>query len=410
MKKINIGVLGVGYVGLPLTISLGKYFKTIGFDLNKERIKQLNQGIDTNNDFTKKQFKLSKKAFFTYEKKYLKKVNVYIITVPTPVTKTKKPDLTLLNKAIEIVAKYLSDNDTIIIESTVYPGYCETEIPKILKNLKKNFTLNKNFFIGYSPERINPGDKTHTINNITKIISGSNSSTVNLLKKIYGKINKNKLFKAKSIKVAEAAKVIENAQRDINIAFVNELSYLFNKMNIPVNDVIKAASTKWNFLKFYPGFVGGHCVAVDPYYLSFISNHFGFEPKFLLRARKINDYFYKHVFKLISKKLKKNSKILVMGVTFKENCPDVRNSQIPKLVELLKRKYLVHVYDPIANVAKNYSIKEKKIKKYDAIILCVKHNKFKLFGIDTLNKKLIKDGIIFDIKNMLGNYKNVIKL
>lgn len=410
MSKLKIAVIGLGYVGLPLAVALGKHFETLGYDLNTNRIEQLTNCYDINNDLSKNDFKLSKKLVYSSSHKDLKNSNVYIVTVPTPINKYQKPDLLIINSAIKTITKYLNKGDTIIVESTVYPGYCETEIPKIIKKFNKNFKLNKDYFIGYSPERINPGDKQHKIENITKIISGSNLQTISLLKKIYGKIIKAKLFLTKSIKVAEGAKIIENAQRDINIAFVNELSYLFNRMNIRIDEVLKAASSKWNFLNFKPGFVGGHCVAVDPYYLMHISQKFGVNAKFLSNARKINEFFYKHIFNIIDKKIDKKSKILIMGVTFKENCPDIRNSQIIKLTKLLKKKHKVDIYDPVV-VSKSINlINDPKKNFYDAIVLCVGHTIFKSMGYRKINKFLKKNKFIFDIKNMLGNKKNVIKL
>ena len=410
MNKIKISIIGLGYVGLPLALSLGKHYNTIGYDLKNQRIDELIRHKDVNNDLKKIDFKKAKKIKFVSDKKYLKNSNIYIITVPTPINKFKKPDLSIINNAIKTISSYLTKGDTIIVESTVYPGYCETIIPKIVKKTNKRLIYNKDYFIGYSPERINPGDKKYKIENISKIIAGSNLKTVNLLKNIYKKIIKAKLFIAKNIRVAEAAKVIENAQRDINIAFVNELSYLFNRMNIRIDDVLDAASSKWNFLNFKPGFVGGHCVAVDPYYLMDISKKFGFDAKFLSRARSINEFFYKHVFQIIKLNLNKKSRILIMGVTFKENCPDMRNSQIIKLIQLLKKHHLVDIYDPIAYSPKIKLIKNLKSNFYDAILLGVNHNIFRKMGYRNLHKLLKKKGIIFDIKNTLENKKNIIKL
>lgn len=410
MTKIKISIIGLGYVGLPLALSLGKHFEIIGYDLNKQRIDQLKKHKDINKDLKKIDFKQAKKIQFVSDKTHLKNANIYIVTVPTPINKFKKPDLSIINNAITTISSYLTKGDTIIIESTVYPGYCETIVPKIIQKKNKGLIYNKDYFIGYSPERINPGDKKHKIENISKIISGSNLKTIDLLKKIYKKIIKAEIFVAKSIKVAEAAKVIENAQRDINIAFVNELSYLFNRMNIRVDEVLDAASSKWNFLNFKPGFVGGHCVAVDPYYLTHISKKFGIDAKFLLRARSINEFFYKHVFQIVKSNLKKKSKILIMGITFKENCPDMRNSQITKLIKLLKKHHLVDVYDPIANSTKIELINNLKSNFYDAILLCVNHKIFIEMGYKNLNKLLKNKGIIFDIKNVLENKKNIIKL
>ena len=286
--NIKIGILGLGYVGLPLAISLQKYFNVLAYDSDKKKINELKNSFDRNNQFSKKNLKNAKKINFFQDIKDLQKCNVYIIAVPTPVNKNNLPDLSILKQATIDVSKLLSKNDTIIYESTVYPGVTEEICVPIIEK-KTKLIFNKDFFCGYSPERINPGDKKKTIENIVKITSGSNKKTLNLVDSIYKKISKVGTYKAESIRVAEAAKVIENAQRDINIAFINEVKIIFDKVNINTNQVLKAANTKWNFLNFKPGFVGGHCIGVDPYYLSFMAKNNNYTPKVILSGRKIND-------------------------------------------------------------------------------------------------------------------------
>ncbi len=409
LSKIKISIIGLGYVGLPLAMSFAKYFNVIGFDSNRNRINNLNQGIDETHEVTKKKLSKQRSLDFTCDPEKLKNANCYIITVPTPINKYKKPDLSFLVSASKLVGSYLKNKDLVIYESTVYPGATEEICVPILQKFSK-LKFNKQFFVGYSPERINPGDKKHTVENIVKVTSGSNSKIANLVDSLYSKIIKAGTHKASSIKVAEAAKVIENTQRDINIALMNELSIIFNKLKIDTEEVLKAAGTKWNFLPFKPGLVGGHCIGVDPFYLTFKSKKEGYDPKIILSGRSLNDKMSSYVAqRLISnmqnKKIKiKNSKVLIMGLTFKENCPDTRNSKVIDLIEELNQyKIDVAVYDPWVN-KKNIEghkiklIKTPKNNSYDSILLAVPHKIFKKMGIKKIKKLTKKKNIIFDLK------------
>lgn len=304
MKNIKICVIGLGYVGLPLAIEFGKKFKTVGYDNDFIRVKNLNKKIDSNNEVSKKDFLKSKKILFSNKIEDIRESNFFIITVPTPVTKNKKPDLRIIIEATSIVAKKLKRNDIVVFKSTVFPGFTEDIAVPILERFS-GLSFNIDFFCGYSPERINPGDKEHTLRNITKVISGSNPKTLAIIKKVYQSILISKTFSARSIKIAEAAKVIENTQRDLNVALINELTQLFAKMNLNIYDILKAASTKWNFLKFTPGLVGGHCIGVDPYYLTHKARQIGFDPRVILAGRKINDDMSKFYIKDFLKKIKK---------------------------------------------------------------------------------------------------------
>ena len=371
MKKNKIAIIGLGYIGLPLALSFSKKFSVIGFDVSKKRINQLNHSIDINREFTFSKINSRKKnLIFTNKHSYLKECNFYIVTVPTPVYKNNKPNLNFLKTATKTISKYLKHKDTVVYESTVYPGVTENFCAPILEKYSKlklrnqhnqKFVKDNFFYIGYSPERINPGDKNHTLENIPKIISASTNDSGKQLKKIYESIIKNGVYLVNDIKVAEAAKVIENTQRDINIAFINELSIIFRKLNIDTLDVLKAASTKWNFLKFYPGLVGGHCISVDPYYLSHKANKVGYKPKLIMAARNLNNMMFKNITNEIQSIINSNYKnkkikILLMGITFKEDCSDLRNSQVLNIYNYLKTKNYVDLYDP--NVEKN------EVKKY----------------------------------------------
>ena len=398
--KIKIGVIGLGYVGLPLALEFGKYFTTIGYDNDFSRVNLLKKGKDKNKEFSKKKIFSSKKLFLTNNKKLLSDLDFYIITVPTPVSKNKKPDLRILKKATALVSNYLNPNkkSIIVYESTVYPG-CTREICVPLVEKKSNLIANKDFFYGYSPERINPGSTKHTIANIKKIISGSNKKTLDRIYFVYKKIIKAGIYKCKSIEVAEGAKVIENTQRDVNIALVNELCQLFNKLGINFKQVLSAASTKWNFLNFYPGLVGGHCVGVDPYYLAFKAKEKKFDPKMILSGRKTNEDYSNFLVKLVKKNLKKRkNKILISGTTFKPNCSDVRNSKVIDIYNSLKKNNTIHIIDEVANKKdfKNYygfKIYDKeKLKKnfYDCFICAVDHDKMKNFNHNYKSKFMKK--------------------
>tara|TARA_Y100000590_G_scaffold215109_1_gene243809 strand:+ start:1417 stop:2661 length:1245 start_codon:yes stop_codon:yes gene_type:complete len=411
---ISIGVIGLGYVGLPVSLEFSKKFNVIGFDKKKERIDQLKKNIDINKEFLSKDLKKNKKLIYTNDLFDLKNCNVYIITVPTPIKKNKTPDLKFINYACNDISKILKKNDVIIIESTVYPGMTENYIAKKIQNAS-GLIFNFDFFIGYSPERINPGDKKKKLRNIIKLTSGSNYKTAKFVDNLYKKIISAGTYKVDSIQIAEAAKIIENIQRDINIAFINELSFIFDKMKIPIYDVLRASSTKWNFLNFKPGLVGGHCIGVDPYYLTSISKKFGYNPKMILAGRSINDNYGRYIankiiFNLKGREIKISKKVLIMGFSFKENCPDVRNTKVIDIYNsLIKKNIDVDIFDPIANphdTKKYYNVKLlKKIsyRKYDSILIAVKHNYFKKIGY----KKIINYGnkkcFFYDLKNLFEN-------
>jgi len=413
MKKKSLGIIGLGYVGLPLAVAFSKKYPTYGYDINNSRINDLKLGIDRTNEIESKSLKNSfKNLFLTSEINDLKNCNIYIVTVPTPVNEDKTPNLNPITEATLIVSGILKKDDIVIFESTVYPGLTEEICVPILEDGSK-LKFNKEFFVGYSPERINPGDKNHTINKIIKVVSGSDKQTLKIISKLYNSIIEAGVYKAPSIKIAEAAKVIENSQRDINIAFVNELSVIFNKMGIDTGEVLKAAGTKWNFLNFYPGLVGGHCIGVDPYYLAFKSKELGYNPKVILSGREINDlmpsFIVEEILALFLKKrdsIKKCS-VLILGATFKENCPDYRNSKVIEVYNRLKKiGFKVDVFDPWIDNSKfkeenDFMTLEKLDKsfKYDIIILAVGHNEFR--KIDP-KKFLIENGLVFDIK---GFYK-----
>ena len=341
-ENLNLAIIGLGYVGLPLALEFSEKKNVIGFDVNKIRIKELKSGIDKNLEFDIDQLNKFKRIIYTNRIEDLKSVNCFIVTVPTPVDDFKKPDLTPLLKATKMIGQVMKHDDLIIYESTVYPGCIEEECMPILEKIS-GLKFNKDFFCGYSPERINPGDKKHTISKIKKITSGSTPDVAKLVDDLYNEIITVGTHKAPSIKVAEAAKVIENTQRDLNIALVNELSMLFSKLNIDTEDVLKAAESKWNFLPFKPGLVGGHCIGVDPYYLTHKAKSIGYRPEIILSGRKINDNMGVYVASKLIKEFKKKkikikgSKVLIMGLTFKENCSDIRNSGVKSVVDELKK-------------------------------------------------------------------------
>ena len=364
--KEKICILGLGYVGLPLAFEFSKKFKVTGFDLNKQKIKNLKNNIDTTGEIEIKNLNKLNKISFTSNIEECKNCNIFIVTVPTPILKNKKPDLSYLKKASSFISRVIKKNDLVIYESTTFPG-CTEEICIPIIEKKSKLILNTDFLCGYSPERVNPSDKKHKIPNINKIVSGSNSKALRKVVNLYKKIIKAKIIKTSNIKVAEAAKVIENTQRDINIAFVNELMIIFNRLNIDTNEVLKAASSKWNFLKFNPGLVGGHCIGVDPYYLEFKAKQLGIKPQVISAGRNINDSIPKFVIKKIfeilkiRKNLKDKTNILILGITFKENCNDFRNSKIFDIIRLLKKNGLnVDVFDPVADP--NLLFKEHRIK------------------------------------------------
>jgi len=410
IKDIKIAIVGLGYVGLPLTLEFAKYRKVIGFDIQKKRIEELNAGIDKNFESSKEEIQNSKQLNFTSNEEDLKYANCFIITVPTPIDKLKKPDLRPLLQASEMIGKIIKEGDLIIYESTVYPGCTEEVCVPILEKFS-NLKFNKNFFCGYSPERINPGDKEHTISNVKKITSGSTPEILDLVDSLYNEIITVGTYRTSSIKVAEAAKVIENTQRDINIALINELSMIFSKLNIDTKEVLDAAGSKWNFLPFKPGLVGGHCIGVDPYYLTYKAKSVGHIPQIILAGRKINDNMGSHIVSEVLKKMEKkkinikNSKILIMGLTFKENCSDIRNSGVKIVFERLK-KYTdnIDLYDPWADskeIKKIYGINpQQKLNKgnYDVIIMTVRHKIFIEMGKIEILNLCKKNHIIYDLK------------
>ena len=414
MKNSFIGIIGLGYVGLPLATAFASKYQVIGFDINQKRITELNKGLDLTNELTTEQLNkvIGSSLKLTTVLDDLSECTVYIVTVPTPVTSSKSPDLTPVIKATESVSKVLKKGDTVVYESTVYPGVTEEVCVPILED-KTGLKFNVDFFVGYSPERINPGDKKHTITKITKVVSGSTSQTLKDLSALYGSIIEAGIYEAPTIKTAEAAKVIENTQRDINIAFVNELSIIFSKMGIDTNEVLKAAGTKWNFLNFFPGLVGGHCIGVDPYYLAYKSEELGYTPEMILAGRRINDSMPVFIVSQIVKQLLKqkknsqNAKALILGATFKENCPDLRNSKVVDVYkELNEFGFQVDVFDPEADpevFLKEYGfdkLKEISNNEYEVVILAVAHDSFKTINPTDL---IVKEGIVFDVK---GLYKD----
>ena len=416
-KGIKLAVIGLGYVGLPLVLEFAKKRAVTGFDLNKKRIKELKIGIDQNLEFTKKELRISKKLTFSNNKKDLKYANCFIIAVPTPVDKFKNPDLRPLLKACKMIGGLIKHGDLVIFESTVYPGCTEEKCVPMLERYS-GLKFNKDFFCGYSPERINPGDKSHTISNVKKITSGSNLKTAILVDNLYNEIIAVGTHKAPSIRVAEAAKVIENTQRDLNIAFVNELYILFDKLNIDTKAVLNAAESKWNFLPFKPGLVGGHCIGVDPYYLTHKAESINYKPKIILAGRKINDNMGKYIASnLIQQMKKKNikikkSKILIMGLTFKENCADIRNSGVLDVITKLKKyKCNLDLYDPWVDrkqIKKTFNVDpivRLTKKKYDSILIAVAHQKFKVMGKKFILSLCKKNYILFDLKYLFSKNK-----
>jgi UDP-N-acetyl-D-glucosamine/UDP-N-acetyl-D-galactosamine dehydrogenase len=406
----KIGIIGLGYVGLPLAVEFGKMMEVVGFDINQNRIAELKSGFDRTLEVDKAELQSSKGLSFSFQSEDLKTANYFIVTVPTPVDVYKKPDLTPLIKASETIGKVLKKGDVVIYESTVYPGCTEEDCVPVLEKFS-GLKFNVDFFCGYSPERINPGDKQHRLPNIKKVTSGSTPEIAERVDQLYKKIIVAGTHKASSIKVAEAAKVIENSQRDINIAFVNELSLIFERMGIDTHEVLEAAGTKWNFLPYKPGLVGGHCIGVDPYYLTYKADSLGYYPQVILAGRRINDNMGIHIANRVIKLMTQNdlpikkAKVLVLGITFKENCPDIRNSRaIDVIRELQSFGADVEVYDPHADneeVKHEYgiSLTSKLDKKYSAIVLAVSHQEFK-----SLSWGAIKDEktIVYDVKGFLN--------
>ena len=413
MSDKKIAIIGLGYVGLPLAVEFGKKFDTIGFDINESRIQELKQGKDTTLEVDSKELKQATQLSYTTNINDIKDCNIYIVTVPTPIDEYKNPDLTPLTKSSETVGLLLNKGDIVIYESTVYPGATEEVCVPILER-QSDLTFNQDFYCGYSPERINPGDKEHRVINIKKVTSGSTPNIATIVDDLYKEIIIAGTHKASSIKVAEAAKVIENTQRDVNIALINELSLIFNKLGIDTEAVLEAAGTKWNFLPFRPGLVGGHCIGVDPYYLTHKAIEVGYKPEIILAGRRLNDSMGKYVANQVATLMTKkrihiiDANILIMGLTFKENCPDLRNTRVVDLVEEFKGfNCSVDVYDPW--VDKQEAHREYGITpvdslakgKYDAVVLAVSHDEFKKMSIEEINILGKDNFVLYDIKYLL---------
>lgn len=408
----RVAVIGLGYVGLPVVVHFSKYYSVIGFDQSSQRIEQLKKGIDHTNEISSPQLNQNN-IVFTDQDSDLQHANFYIIAVPTPIDKANQPDLTCLKQATQTVAKHLKPNDVVVYESTVYPGTTEEICIPILESVS-NLCFEKDFLVGYSPERINPGDKERTFDKIVKIVSGNNQDALNIIYNTYSKVITAGLYKASSIKVAEAAKIIENTQRDLNVALMNELAIIFNKLGIDTHDVLSAAQTKWNFCRFTPGLVGGHCIGVDPYYLTYKAQTVGYHPEVILAGRRINDSMGKYVASKTVKEMlragvySKHSKIAILGITFKEDCSDIRNSKVFDIIKEIESygiEMLIH--DPIADINHTESACSMKltpfsdIKNVDALIIAVNHRHYKEMSIEEFTKALNPNGVIIDIKGIL---------
>ncbi|WP_226455361.1 Vi polysaccharide biosynthesis UDP-N-acetylglucosamine C-6 dehydrogenase TviB [Pseudomonas sp. AF03-9] len=422
LEDIKLAVVGLGYVGLPLAVEFGKHRSVIGFDINQARIDALNEGRDGTLEVNDDELKAAKHLSFSAKSDVLKGCNVFIVTVPTPIDQYNQPDLTPLIKASETIGRVLKQGDLVIYESTVYPGATEEDCVPVLEKYS-GLKFNVDFFAGYSPERINPGDKEHRVTTIKKVTSGSTPEVADIVDALYRQIITAGTHKASSIKVAEAAKVIENTQRDLNIALINELAIIFNKMGIDTEAVLEAAGTKWNFLPFRPGLVGGHCIGVDPYYLTHKAQSIGYHPEIILAGRRLNDGMGAYVVsQLVKAMLKKRihvdgAKVLIMGLTFKENCPDLRNTRIVDIVrELGEYNIEVDVYDPWVNPSEaqhEYSIIPIAVPvtdSYDAIVLAVAHNEFRAMGAERIRSLGKAKHILYDLKYLLDRAQSDIRL
>lgn len=422
MSKVRIAIIGLGYVGLPLAIEFSKKYKVLGFDINGTRIDELSSGKDSTLEVSHDELLNAKDLKFSASKDDLQNCNVYIVTVPTPIDSYMQPDLTPLIRASEMLGRVINEGDVVIYESTVYPGATEEDCIPILEKFS-GLKLNKNFYAGYSPERINPGDKEHRVTNILKITSGSTPEIADFVDALYSSIITAGTHLTSSIKVAEAAKVIENTQRDVNIALINELSLIFNLLDIDTLEVLEAAGTKWNFLPFRPGLVGGHCIGVDPYYLTHKAQSAGYHPEMILAGRRLNDNMAKHVVAQLVKKMVKqsidvsNATVLVMGLTFKENCPDLRNTKVVDMVsELASYGIKVDILDPWCSPQEaelEYGLgvlKNAKNNTYDGIIIAVGHNEFKAMGASAIRKLGKNKHVLFDLKYVLSKSDADIRL
>ena len=413
LKNTKICIIGLGYVGLPLAVELGKKYPTVGFDINSARIKELKSGKDSTLECEPEELKLATHLTYTDSAEDAADCNVYIVTVPTPIDEFKRPDLRPLQSASNTVGKILAKNDVVIFESTVYPGATEEVCVPIMEQVS-GLKYNQDFFCGYSPERINPGDKEHRVTTIKKVTSGSTAEVADYVDALYSSIITAGTHKASSIRVAEAAKVIENTQRDVNIALINELALIFNRMGIDTLEVLEAAGTKWNFLPFRPGLVGGHCIGVDPYYLTHKAQEIGFHPEMILAGRRTNDGMGEHVVQRLVKLMTQrqihvvNANVLILGLAFKENCPDLRNTRVVDIISELKAyRANIDVYDPWVNHAEaehEYGIQpitDLKSGHYDAVILAVGHKQFQAMGAEGIRKLCKPDSVLFDVKAML---------
>ena len=422
LEQLSIAIIGLGYVGLPLAVEFGKQKPTIGFDINQQRIAELLAGHDYTLETSAEELKQAVNLRYTYDFTTLKQSNFFIVTVPTPIDDFKQPDLTPLIKSSETIGQVLKKGDIVVYESTVYPGATEEVCIPVLEKVS-GLKFNHDFFVGYSPERINPGDKQRRVTNILKITSGSTPEVADYIDQVYQLIIDAGTYKAPSIKVAEAAKVIENTQRDVNIALINELALIFNKLDIDTEEVLKAAGTKWNFLPFRPGLVGGHCIGVDPYYLTHKAQSIGLHPEIILAARRLNDRMGEYVATQLIKEMVKQriqvvgSKILIMGLSFKENCPDIRNTKIVDMVKALKEYDLdLDIYDPWVDdteVQHEYGlapIKELHQGQYDAIVLAVAHDQFKSMTIDQFKQLGKEKHVLYDLKYVLDKEQSNIRL
>ena len=412
LRNCRVGVVGLGYVGLPLAIEFGKHFETVGFDVDPQRVRQLRAGRDRTLEVTRAELKDARRLSFTTDLKLLRRCRVFIVTVPTPIDTYKRPDLTPLIRASESVGTVLGKGAIVVYESTVYPGCTEEVCVPILARVS-GLKFNRDFFAGYSPERINPGDKEHRLTTIRKVTAGSTPEVAEFVDQLYGAIVKAGTHKTSSIRVAEAAKVIENTQRDVNIALINELALIFNRLQIDTEEVLNAAGSKWNFLPFRPGLVGGHCIGVDPYYLTHKAQEIGYHPEMILAGRRLNDNMSLHVAAQITQLMAakrihvKGARVLILGITFKENCPDIRNSKVVDVVrELVKQGARVEIYDPWASGAELFHeyglrpIRTLKNARYDAVVVAVAHRQFRELGAKHVRRLGRRKHVLYDIKHV----------
>ena len=415
--KRKISVIGLGYVGLPLAVALSKKNHVVGFDVLKKRILDLKAFDDKTLEVSAKTLRASTNLTFSSSKSHIDGSDIFIATVPTPINSKNEPDLKLLKLACQTIGSSMKKGAIVVFESTVYPGCTEEVCVPILERFS-NLKFNQDFYVGYSPERINPGDKNHSIGDIVKIISASDQAALDLLHQVYSEIISAGLYVASSIKIAEAAKIIENTQRDINIALMNEFSLILKKLDIESKEVIEAAASKWNFHKYYPGLVGGHCIGVDPYYLTYQAKKLGINPQVILSGRRVNDSMHKEIANFFLDHIKnknKNKKILILGATFKENCPDIRNSKVESLIGEMNRKQITpHLHDPFLAYRPDFKGKFRFVSKwastkYDGIFLAVPHNQYIKYRLTTYLKATEEHGIIFDFKSVLPRHEKILR-